>query len=62
VVFAGAFGYAGMMLSPLHVCMVVSAEHFGTGLAATIRRFALPLALFVLVASAYAYGLGLILS
>lgn len=62
VVFAGAFGYAGMMLSPLHVCMVVSAEHFGTGLAATIRRFALPLALFVLVASAYAYGLGLILA
>jgi hypothetical protein len=62
VVFAGAFGYAGMMLSPLHVCMVVSAEHFGTGLAATIRRFALPLALFVLVASAYAYGLGLVLA
>lgn len=62
VVFAGAFGYAGMMLSPLHVCMVVSAEHFGTGLAATIRRFALPLALFVVIASAYAYGLGLILS
>lgn len=62
VVFAGAFGYAGMMLSPLHVCMVVSAEHFGAGLAATIRRFALPLALFVLVASAYAYGLGLIVA
>lgn len=62
VVFAGAFGYAGMMLSPLHVCMVVSAEHFGTGLAATIRRFALPLTLFVVVASAYAYLLGLILA
>ena len=23
-----AFGYIGMMISPLHVCMVVSAEHF----------------------------------
>jgi uncharacterized protein len=54
IVLAGAFGYAGMMLSPLHVCMVVSAEHFGTGLAATIRRFALPLSLFVAVGTAYA--------
>jgi hypothetical protein len=53
VVLAGAFGYAGMMLSPLHVCMVVTAEHFRTGLAATIRRFLLPLGLFVLIALAY---------
>jgi hypothetical protein len=54
VVLAGAFGWAGMMLSPLHVCMVVTAEHFGTGLVAMIRRFALPLALFLAVAVAYA--------
>jgi hypothetical protein len=54
IVLAGAFGYAGMMLSPLHVCMVVSAEHFGTGLAATIRRFALPLSLFVVAGAGYA--------
>jgi len=61
VVLAGAFGYAGMMLSPLHVCMVVSAEHFGTGLAGTIRRFALPLAAFVAVGSAYAFVLSTVL-
>ena len=54
VVFAGAFGYAGMMLSPLHVCMVVSSEHFGVGLLSTIRRFAAPLGLFCAVASGYA--------
>ena len=57
IVLAGAFGYVGMMLSPLHVCMVVSAEHFGVGLAATIRRFAAPLAVFAFVATVYASAL-----
>lgn len=54
VVLAGAFGYAGMMLSPLHVCMVVSSEHFGVGLVSTIRRFAAPLTLFCAAATGYA--------
>ncbi|MFH2115455.1 MAG: DUF401 family protein, partial [Spirochaetota bacterium] len=53
VVLAGTFGYAGMMLSPLHVCMVVTAEHFRIGLAATMRRFIVPLSLYVLVALVY---------
>jgi uncharacterized protein len=53
VVLAGTFGWAGMMLSPLHVCMVVTAEHFRTGLAATMRRFIVPLSLYVLVALGY---------
>jgi integral membrane protein (TIGR00529 family) len=53
ITLAGAFGYAGMMLSPLHVCMVVTAEHFHAGLAGTIRRFALPLFLFLGVSAAY---------
>ncbi|HRZ17591.1 MAG TPA: DUF401 family protein [Candidatus Hydrogenedentes bacterium] len=57
VVLAGAFGYAGMMLSPLHVCMVVSAGHFGTGLPAMIRRFAPPLALFVALGTVWAFAL-----
>jgi hypothetical protein len=33
--------------------MVVSAEHFGVGLASMIRRFIASLALFTLVASGY---------
>jgi len=53
VVLAGASGYVGMMLSPLHVCMVVSAEHFKAGLPATIRRFILPLGIFMVIALAY---------
>lgn len=60
IVLAGAFGFAGMMLSPLHVCMVVSAEHFKAGLPATIRRFILPLGIFVVIASAYAALLALV--
>jgi len=54
IVLAGAFGFAGMMLSPLHVCFIVTAEHFGAGLAPAIKRIALPLLIFLAVASAYA--------
>jgi hypothetical protein len=54
IVLAGAFGFAGMMLSPLHVCLVVTAEHFGSALIPMLRRFALPLAIYLAVASAYA--------
>ncbi len=61
VVLSGAAGYAGMMLSPLHVCMAVSAEHFGTGSATTIRRIALPLMIFFLIAVLYVILLGQIL-
>jgi hypothetical protein len=50
-----------MMLSPLHVCLVVSSEHFGVGLASTIRRYAAPLAIFVALAAAYAGVLSLAL-
>ncbi len=54
IALACAWGYAGMMLSPLHVCMVVSAEHFGAGLPSTIRKLALPVGLFLAAATAYA--------
>lgn len=61
VVLAGACGFAGMMLSPLHVCMVVTAEHFRTSLTAMMRRFALPLGLFVLVAMGWSTVLNLLI-
>lgn len=57
IVLVAAFGFSGMMLSPLHVCMVVTAEHFGSGLMPMLRRFALPLALFMAAATAYAFML-----
>lgn len=62
IVFSGAFGYAGMMLSPLHVCMVVSAEHFKVGLASIMKRSALPLSIFVILAIAYSNILSMLLS
>ncbi|MGB9686860.1 MAG: DUF401 family protein [Rectinema subterraneum] len=61
VVIAGAFGYSGMMLSPLHVCMVVTAQHFKTTLPATIRKFALPLGIFLMIAMAYSLLLSVVL-
>lgn len=62
IAFSAVFGYAGMMLSPLHVCMVVSAEHFGVGLASMMRRFALPLLAFMVAGAAYALALGAVLA
>lgn len=53
VALAGAFGFAGMMLSPLHVCMVVSAEHFGVKASGMIRRIAVPVALYCLASCGY---------
>lgn len=53
IVIASAFGYAGMMLSPLHVCMVVTVQHFKSSLPLTIRKFAAPLAIYLVIASAY---------
>lgn len=53
VALAGAFGFAGMMLSPLHVCMVVSAEHFGIKASDILRRVAAPIGLYCAVALGY---------
>lgn len=53
VVLAGAFGFAGMMLSPLHVCLVVTAGHFGSSLWAVLKRFALPLGLYLVGTALY---------
>lgn len=61
VALVAAFGFAGMMISPLHVCMVVSAEHFKATLPQTIRRFAAPLGLFLVVAVSYVAVLSRIL-
>ncbi len=35
-------GYVGMILSPVHVCLIVTNEHFNTQLAESLRRLALP--------------------
>jgi len=41
-VLAYGSGYTALLLSPIHVCLVVTNEHFGTGLLTSIRRMLLP--------------------
>ena len=38
-VVAYGFGHIGMMLSPVHVCLIVTNQHFRTRLAPSIRSF-----------------------
>jgi len=41
-VLAYGFGYMGMILSPVHVCLIVTNEHFGTRLQSSLRVLARP--------------------
>ncbi|HON78439.1 MAG TPA: DUF401 family protein [Spirochaetota bacterium] len=42
LVLAYGCGYMGMILSPVHVCLVVTAEHFGTDVGTTLRKILYP--------------------
>lgn len=53
VALAGAWGFSGMMLSPLHVCMAVSSEHFRIRNASLVRAILPPVALFLGAATLY---------
>ena len=44
VVLAFGFGYMGMILSPVHICLIVTNEHFRTRLLHSIARLARPAA------------------
>jgi integral membrane protein (TIGR00529 family) len=46
---AYGFGYLGMMLSPVHVCLIVTNEHFNTRLHRTLPPLALPAACIAVV-------------
>ena len=35
-------GYLGMLLSPTHLCLILSANHFGAGLGKVYRVMAIP--------------------
>jgi len=53
---AFGFGYMGMMLSPVHLCLLVTREYFGASLPAVYRRI-LPCAAVILVLSLALHGL-----
>lgn len=56
-VLAYAAGYAGVMLSPVHICLVLTREYFGAKLGVVYRRLALPVAAVVGVAFIYYFTL-----
>ena len=51
VTFAYAGGLAGVFLSPVHLCLVLSCEYFASDLGAVYRRLAVLVGLLVLVAA-----------
>ncbi len=55
-VLAYGAGYTGMILSPVHICLIVTNEHFKTGLGASIIRLIRP-GMAILAASVGMYFL-----
>jgi len=54
MVLAYAWGYAGQLLSPVHICLVVTGEYFKTPLLRNLSRLVAPIAL--LLAGAWAFS------
>jgi len=54
VVLAYASGYVGMLLSPVHVCLIVTNEHFRTRLSRSLADLLPPALTLLLLASLYA--------
>ncbi|WP_041623494.1 DUF401 family protein [Spirochaeta thermophila] len=57
VMLAYVAGYIGMMLSPLHVCFVVSSEYFESHLFRNMRLLAVPLVVIAAGAGGYFFVL-----
>lgn len=52
-VLAYAAGYMGVMLSPVHICLVLTREYFGANLGTVYRRLLMPAAVVLAVGAAY---------
>ena len=50
---AYSFGYMGMMLSPVHLCFLVSKDYFGAGFASSYRLLIKPVILVMLLSIFY---------
>jgi len=61
VLLAYGFGYMGMLISPVHVCLVVTSEHFDTPLLRNVRALAKPAAVMLVVAYVGYYVVGWLL-
>jgi hypothetical protein len=50
VTFAFAAGFTGVLLSPVHVCLVLTREYFGADMGGIYRKMLFPAALVVAAA------------
>jgi len=55
VVMAYASGFCGMMLSPIHVCLIVTNEYFKTNPMSSLAGLLKPTALVLCLAAGYAF-------
>lgn len=55
MMLAMAGGFVGVLLSPLHLCLLLSNEYFDTGLRQVYRHMLFPC--FILLACGYIYFL-----
>lgn len=60
VIFAYVSGFMGTMLSPLHVCMIVTSEYYKTDLIRSYRPMVVPAVFMILVAFGYMQVLSII--
>ncbi len=60
VTLAFGFGYMGMMLSPVHVCLIVTNEHFRTRLARSLWGLLPPAAAVLVLVTAYHFAIRLV--
>ena len=58
---AYACGYAGMLLSPVHICLIVTNEHFKTDLGRSLAKLAIPVGTLVAFAFLYKTALSAVL-
>ena len=58
VILSFGFGYMGMLTSPVHVCLVVTSEHFKTGLLTNVAGLARPAILMLLASLGLYYAVG----
>ena len=53
VILSFTFGFMGVMLSPVHVCLIVTNEYFKTSLAKSLTALALPIIFLMITALVY---------
>ncbi|MGM0431915.1 MAG: DUF401 family protein [Spirochaetota bacterium] len=60
LIFSYVSGFMGTMLSPLHVCLIVTCEYYETNLASSFRSVVLPAMLMIVAAFTYMQLLSLL--